>query len=121
VRPALALGSVLGWAACAAEAAEFGPQPKGPLQEAIYGFAVAEYCGMLTGAVAEGFQLQRSWIMARDGISAEQEYADRIEAITAADWQYGDHSLGGHRGWCREDGLPAVERFLLFRETMLGK
>ena len=118
---ALAFGAVCAVAASAATAAEFGPQPQGPLQEAIYGFAVAEYCGMLTDAVAEGFELQRSWIMARDGISADEEYADRIEAITAADWQYGDHGLGGYRGWCREDGLSAVKRFLLFRDTMLAK
>ena len=117
----LGCATMLAFAAGAANGAEFGLRPQGPLQEAIYGFAVAEYCGMLTDAAAEGFQLQRSWIMARDGISPDEEYAERIKAIMAADWQYGDHGLGGHRRWCREDGLSAVKRFLSFRETMLGK
>jgi hypothetical protein len=102
-------------------AADIQKHPVGPLQEAIYGFAVAEYCGMLDPAVAEGFHLQQAWIMARDGITPEREHADRHAAIKAADWQYDDHGLGGYRGWCRSDGLSAVYRFLIFREAILGK
>jgi hypothetical protein len=101
--------------------ADIQKRPIGPLQEAVYGFAVAEYCGLLNPAVAEGFHLERQWIMARDGISPEREYADRIAAIMAADWQYGDHGLGGYRGWCRSEGMTAVNRFLTFREAILGK
>lgn len=102
-------------------AAEIQKHPIGPLQEAIYGFSVAEYCGLLNPSVAEGFHLERAWIMARDRITAEEEYTHRITAILAADWQYGDHGLGGYRGWCRSDGLTAVYRFLTFRESILGK
>jgi hypothetical protein len=104
-----------------AAAADIQKHPIGPLQEAIYGFAVAEYCGMLDPAVAEGFELQQAWIMARDGITPERQHADRHAAMRAADWQYDDHGLGGYRGWCRSDGLTAVYRFLLFREAILGK
>ena len=104
-----------------AVAVEIQKHPIGPLQEAIYGFAVAEYCGLLDPAVAEGFHLERAWIVARDGITPEHEHADRHAAILAADWQYGDHGLGGYRGWCRSDGLTAAYRFLLFREAILGK
>ena len=107
-------------AAPAAAATEIQKHPIGPLQEAIYGFAVAEYCGLLSPAVAEGFHLEREWIVARDGITPERERADRFAAIRAADWQYGDHGLGGYRGWCRTEGLNAVHRFLSFREAMLG-
>src|SRR5919206_1783768 len=82
-----------------AMAADFQKHPIGPLQEAIYGYTVAEYCGMLDPAVAEGFELQQAWIMARDGITPEREYADRHAAMRAADWQYDDHGLGGYRGW----------------------
>lgn len=102
-------------------AGEIQKHPIGPLQEAMYGFAVAEYCGLLNPAVAEGFHLERTWIMARDGVTAEEEYTHRITAILAADWQYGDHGLGGYRGWCRSDGLTAVHRFLIFRDAILGK
>jgi hypothetical protein len=101
--------------------AEIQKRPIGPLQEIVYGFAVAEYCGLLNPAVAEGFHLERDWIVTRDGISPEREYADRIAAIMAADWQYGDHGLGGYRGWCRTEGMTAVNRFLTFREAILGK
>jgi hypothetical protein len=104
-----------------AGAGEIQKHPIGPLQEAVYGFAVAEYCGLLNPAVAEGFQLERDWIVARDGITPERERADRIAAIMAADWQYGDHGLGGQRGWCRTEGLTAAYRFLRFRDAMLGK
>ena len=82
----LAFGLALAVAAPAA--AEIQNRPIGALQEVVYGFAVAEYCGLLDPAVAEGFHLERQWIMARDGISPEREYADRIAAIMAADWQY---------------------------------
>jgi hypothetical protein len=115
---ALAAAAVL-WVPSAS--ADIQKRPIGPLQEAVYGFAVAEYCGLLTPAVAEGFHLERQWIVAREGISPEREYADRIAAIMAADWQYGDHGLGGYRGWCRTEGLTAAYRFLHFREAILGK
>ena len=119
-------GMILGLAAGALLATSAAPgeiqkHPIGPLQGAVYGFAVAEYCGLLTPAVAEGFHLEREWIVARDGITPERERADRIAAIMAADWQYGDHGLGGYRGWCRSEGLTAAYRFLRFREAMLGK
>jgi hypothetical protein len=116
--PALAVLAAMAWAA---DAAEVPKHPVGPLQEVIYGFAVAEYCGLLTEPVAEGFHLERAWIIARDGITPEREWADRIAANMAADYQYDDHGLGGYRGWCRSDGLSAIERFLLFREAILGK
>ena len=102
------------------QAAEIQKRPIGALQEAIYAFAVAESCGLLNRAVAEGFHLERDWIVARDGITPERERADRIAATMAADWQYGDHGLGGYRGWCRSEGLAAVDRFLSFRDAMLG-
>jgi hypothetical protein len=101
--------------------AEVQKRPIGPLQEAIYGFAVVEYCGLVTPEVAEGFYLQRDWIVARDRIGPDRERADRMAANMAADWQYGDHGLGGYRGWCRTEGLAAAFRFLDFREAMLGK
>ena len=115
---ALAMAAVL-WVPSAS--ADIQKRPIGALQEVVYGFAVAEYCGLLNPAVAEGFHLERQWIVARDGISPEREYADRIAAIMAADWQYGDHGLGGYRGWCRSEGMTAVNRFLTFREAILGK
>ena len=100
---------------------EVQKRPIGPLQEAIYGFAVAEYCGLVTPAVAEGFYLKRDWIVVRDRIGPDRERADRMAANMAADWQYGDHGLGGYRGWCRTEGLAAAYGFLHFREAMLGK
>jgi hypothetical protein len=121
-RKGMVLGLVTGaFLARFAAAAEIQKHPIGPLQEAVYGFAVAEYCGLLTPDVAEGFHLERDWIVARDGITPERERADRIAAVMAADWQYGDHGLGGYRGWCRSEGLAAAYRFLRFREAMLGK
>jgi hypothetical protein len=117
----LAAFTALFWLWAAPVLADIQKRPIGALQEAVYGFAVAEYCGLLDPAVAEGFHLERAWIVARDGISPEREYADRIAAIMAADWQYGDHGLGGYRGWCRSEGMTAVNRFLTFREAILGK
>ncbi|MDF2765474.1 MAG: hypothetical protein K0S81_2468 [Rhodospirillales bacterium] len=119
LRAAALVAAVVLWVPSAS--AEIQKRPIGPLQEAVYGFAVAEYCGLLNPVVAEGFHLERQWIVARDGISPEREYADRIAAIMAADWQYGDHGLGGYRGWCRSEGMTAVNRFLTFREAILGK
>lgn len=119
---------LIAWAVALAALFVAGPapgqvqkRPIGPLQEAIYGFAVAEYCGLITPAVAEGFYLQRDWIVARDRIAPERARADRVAANMAADWQYGDHGLGGYRGWCRTEGLTAAYRFLDFREAILGK
>ncbi len=119
--PALLAAVALAGAVSSGETGEIQKRPIGPLQEAVYDFAVAEYCGLLSPAVAEGFHLERQWIVAREGITPEREKADRFVASMAADWQYGDHGLGGYRGWCRSEGMGAVQRFLSFREAMLGK
>jgi hypothetical protein len=54
----------------------------------------------------------------------DQQYAAWREtywAAVRADYQYLDHSLGGHRIWCETDGLNAVRSFLAFREREMAR
>jgi hypothetical protein len=108
-------------APAAAQIDDLPRHPVGPLQEVIYGYAVAEYCGLATIPVAQGYELQRRWTIQRLGLTPEQVHVDNRDANLAADYQYGNHGLAGFRFWCRDEGLPAARRFLQFRATVLGK
>ncbi|MFO1059856.1 MAG: hypothetical protein U1E53_23175 [Dongiaceae bacterium] len=100
---------------------ELPRHPAGPLQEIAYGFAVAEYCGLATIPVAQGYDLLRRWTILQLGLTPAQVRGDDRDGGLAADYQYGNHGLAGFRFWCRDDGLPAARRFLQFRATVLGR
>ena len=82
------------------------------LSEAYYEFEVAGYCGLVSDAVAAGFRRQVGRILGDRVIDQESLNQLRGKAWQAAHWEWQNRGLGGFRGWCRNEGKAAAERFL---------
>lgn len=90
-------------------------------RETYYGANVIEYCGFITDEVKDGFRRKVQFLRAWSGMPAAIEWRIRVWAAVRADYQYLDHSLGGHRTWCATDGLSAVRSFLAFRQRDMAR
>jgi hypothetical protein len=85
-------------------------------RQTYYGADVIVYCGLASDAAQEGFQRKIRYLRAWSRMPAGIEAEIRRWAAARADYQYLDHSLGGHRIWCETDGQSAVRSFLAFRD-----
>jgi hypothetical protein len=82
------------------------------LRAAYYEIEVAGYCGLVDDAVAAGFRRQVERIL--DGAEVAQDTLNELrgKAWQAANAEWQNRGLGGFRGWCRNEGRAAAERFL---------
>jgi hypothetical protein len=91
------------------------------LQQAYYRMTVAEYCGLVTEAVGDGFRRKlralEAWIALPEAVDRRL----RIAAARRADYEYSDYGLNGYKKWCERVGGAAVADFLAFRERELAK
>jgi len=90
------------------------------LYHAYYGFGVADYCGLITWEVNDGYERQIRYLLLTADIDKETERWIRISGSVEADYQFDNHGLGGFRGWCARDGRRAQGEFLAFRAQQLG-
>jgi hypothetical protein len=90
-------------------------------RETYYGANVIEYCGLVSDEVKDGFHRKVRFLRAWSEMPASIEWRIRVWAAVRADYQYLDHSLGGHRIWCETDGLNAVRSFLAFRQREIAR
>ena len=92
--------------------AELDTATRDALRDGYYQLEVASYCGLVSDAVAAGFHRQERRILADTAV--EQETLDTIrgKAWQAAHREWQNRGLGGFRGWCRNEGKAAAERFL---------
>ena len=82
------------------------------LREAYYEIEVASYCGLVSDQVVAGFRRQVARILGDTAIDRETLNQLRGKAWQAANWEWQNRGLGGFRGWCRNEGKAAAERFL---------
>lgn len=85
---------------------------KEALHEAYYEIEVAGYCGLVSDGVAAGFRRHIDRIVGDTAIEQETLNNIRGKAWQAAHWEWQNRGLGGFRGWCRNEGEAAAERFL---------
>jgi hypothetical protein len=104
------LAATLGLAAAQSAAGE----GERSLRQVVYDYAVTSYCGLLTAEVEFGFQRELAFITKRSGLTEAEAKAERIAGWVDADREWSNRGLGGNRAWCKEDGIPAVKRFLAF-------
>jgi hypothetical protein len=90
-------------------------------RETYYGANVIEYCGLISEEVKDGFHRKVRFLRAWSPLPAAIEWRIRVWAAAHADYEYLDHSLGGHRIWCETDGLSAVRSFLAFRQREMAR
>ncbi|MEQ9488180.1 MAG: hypothetical protein RIM72_04190 [Alphaproteobacteria bacterium] len=85
---------------------------KSDYYQLIYDFEVAGYCGLLTEDIVRATRDKRQVIEADTSLSDIELKKIRISAFVAADAEYQNRSLGGHKAWCETDGLSGVNRIL---------
>ena len=90
------------------------------LYHAYYGMGVADYCGLVTWEVNDGYERQIHYFLLSADIDKETERRIRIGGSIEADYQFSNHGLGGFRGWCARDGRLAEREFLAFRAQQLA-
>lgn len=84
------------------------------IKQVVYMYSVAEYCGLNTEDVYDGYRMQLRHLT-RDGRLPESTVRWlRIHGMLAADLEYDDRGLGGFRNWCRTEGLDAAKHFLSY-------
>jgi hypothetical protein len=90
------------------------------LQQAYYQMNVAEYCGLVTDEVGDGFQRKirhlREWIALPEAVDLRL----RIAAARRVDYEYEDYGLNGYKKWCARVGADAVASFLGFRDREIA-
>jgi hypothetical protein len=97
------------------------PQARGAvLRQVAYLYGVAEYCGLDSFEVHDGYQRELRAIVARERLSDSEAREQRLHGLTDADLEYGDRGLGGFRNWCRTEGMDAARRFVTFRDAQLA-
>jgi hypothetical protein len=79
--------------------------------EALYGYAVAQHCDLLTPRAELGFAAEERRLAKAEGLDGEGVTRARIAAGIAFATEYQNRGLGGARGWCRTEGAAAVRRF----------
>ena len=89
-----------------------GPRPETDLERAFYDIGVIGYCGLFNDAVSEGFNREVRRIVERDAVDEQSLNAARSRAMTLVELEWSNRGLGGFRGWCRSEGVDAVNRFL---------
>ncbi len=82
------------------------------LRDSYYELEVASYCGLVSEAVAAGFQRQERRILGDAAVEQEILNEIRGKAWQAAHREWQNRGLGGFRGWCRNEGKAAAQRFL---------
>ena len=82
------------------------------LHETYYEYEVAGYCSLVTTRIAAGFERQVARVLG--DAEVDQATIDQVrgKAWQAAHWEWQNRGLGGFRGWCRNEGKAAAERFL---------
>jgi len=90
------------------------------LQQAYYQMNVAEYCGLATDEVGDGFRRKirhlRQWIALPEAVDLRL----RVAAARRVDFEYEDYGLNGYKKWCARVGDGAVASFLAFREREIA-
>ena len=90
------------------------------LYHAYYGMGVIDYCGLDSWEVNDGYERQIRYLLETADLDKELVRRIRIKGWIEADYQFGNHGLGGFRGWCAHDGRRAQSEFLAFRAGELG-
>ena len=114
----IALGTVLPWLVWSAHAESVSRGAE--IKQVVYLYNVAEYCGLNTREVYDGYRREMRHLTRRGSLPESTVRWLRIHGIIAADLEYDNRGLGGFRNWCRTEGVEAARHFLAFRDSQLA-
>lgn len=83
-----------------------------PYYALIYDFEVANFCNLVGKNVYDTFWTKRRALEAASERPTDALTRTRVRAMAAADREYQNRGLGGHRQWCQAEGLAGVGRIL---------
>lgn len=81
-----------------------------PYYNLVYDFEVASFCGLTDESLFAVYSVKRQNLEEVDSRTTEQLTRVRIKAMAAADLEFNNRGLGGHRQWCASDGREGVIR-----------
>ncbi len=87
-------------------------EPRSPYYTLIYDYEVASFCGLVKSPVHAAYKAKRGSLEAASGLSHPELTTIRIGAMADAEREYINRGLGGHKPWCRLDGVAGVKRIL---------
>ncbi len=87
-------------------------EPRSPYYTLIYDYEVASFCGLVKSPVHAAYKAKRADLEAASDMSYPELTRIRIGAMADAEREYINRGLGGHKPWCRSDGVTGVERIL---------
>jgi hypothetical protein len=90
------------------------------ITQVSYMYSVAEYCGLNTFEVYDGYQRQMRQLTYQVRLPESTVRSLRVDGIVAADLEFGNRGLGGFRNWCRTEGLDAARHFRAYRDAQLA-
>ena len=90
------------------------------IKRVSYMYNVAEYCGLNTGEVYDGYRREMRRLTREGRLPESTVRWLRIDGIVAADLEYDNRGLGGFRNWCRTEGVEAARHFAAFRDAALA-
>jgi hypothetical protein len=80
--------------------------------QVVYDFEVAAQCGFASEDVERAFRLRRDREAVNSRLDPKALRRLRLRAMVAADREYDNRGLGGHRRWCANEGRQGVRRLL---------
>ncbi|WNJ99513.1 hypothetical protein L2D14_16790 [Thalassospiraceae bacterium LMO-JJ14] len=86
--------------------------PDDPYYRLMYDYEVASFCGLVKSPVHSAYKEKRADIEASSDLSFQELTKIRIGAMADAEREYINRGLGGHKPWCRSDGVAGVQRIL---------
>lgn len=87
-------------------------EPRSPYYTLIYDYEVASFCGIVKSPVHAAYKAKRNGLETASGLSHPELTKIRIGAMADAEREYINRGLGGHKPWCRSDGVAGVKRIL---------
>lgn len=81
------------------------------LTRVVYDYAVTSYCGTLDREVERGFRRELAEQTRRSGLNEAAARQQRIKGWVMADEEWRNRGLGGHKAWCRDEGVTASNHF----------
>lgn len=82
---------------------------------------VAGYCGLTTDSVVEGYVLERKQIVAEFLLDKAQQLVASGKASQRAHNEWLNRSLGGFKGWCRNEGQGYANKFVILDQLEHGQ
>jgi hypothetical protein len=108
----LVLGLVLLALSAGAAAAKEPDDPNIELYRAYYRYNVADYCGLVSDAVYDGYRQQIDHLIDRDALDEPWVRWLRIRGAIDAEIEFLNRGMGGYKPWCRSEGASAARSFL---------